>query len=67
MRRRRVPEAADMNTNKGKKTGFKDFVLSSCIKNHREHRVHREKQHCSVFSVCWYEKTDQLQPAKSGK
>jgi len=30
--RGRVPEAANMNTNKGKKTVFKHFELSSCIK-----------------------------------
>jgi hypothetical protein len=30
---------------------FRDFLLSSGLKNHREHRVHREKLFRSVLSV----------------
>ncbi len=37
------------------------------MKNHRELRGHREKQQPSVLSVSWYEKTDQLEPAKASK
>jgi hypothetical protein len=31
--------------------GLRYFLLSSGLKNHREHRVHREKLHRSVLSV----------------
>jgi len=30
---------------------FRDFLLSSGLKNHRDHRGHREKQQRSVLSV----------------
>jgi hypothetical protein len=30
---------------------LREFLLSSGLKNHREHRVHREKLHRSVLSV----------------
>ena len=30
---------------------IRDFLLSSGLRNHREHRVHREKGQSSVFSV----------------
>jgi len=36
----------------------RDFLLSSGLKNHREHRGHREKWHRSVLSV--YSVVDKL-------
>ena len=30
----------------------RNFILSSSLKNHREHRAHREKWQRSVFSEC---------------
>ncbi len=31
---------------------YSNFILSSSLKNHREHRAHREKWQSSVFSEC---------------
>ena len=43
---------------------MRDFLLSSGLENHREHRVHREKRQSSVYSVVDYLCLDSLNQDK---
>jgi hypothetical protein len=62
MRRGRDPEASDMNTNKIKKTGFKDFILYFFLhKKTTESTEYTEKNSTTLCSL-WLKWRRPFQP-----